>query len=623
MKSKMSPVPKKTEMPASPVPYPNSTKIQKLQALRKPLIHFLAARPASSKLLSTHLCSNEKDIEEILHKVGKRYRLDESKWDLHDKVFKELDVFQFDYPNDADRELAIGRGISAFDRLRISSTEKIWEMLMPKHERGKGKILSALNLRKGPINASNTPKIQVQQPDAPDDRNFGLDGNDSDRRDRLAPSDAETGRSRTQGPIKKKRVSEKEAQSKRLLSKGPNKDKIAVKEKDAHKAVKKGGKKVLVPKSSEFVDDSDDEDTPKDTSTLQAEIGGKITKVLKSSGASKSTSATPKLKATKKTTVSKPAKPGTSKPNVITTQVKAPKSISGSGLPKREDAVSKPRSGDSLDRHPNSGEERSEIRVAPGTSTKTNGSLPKKAAEQRPPSPVASPRRIPDVSQGGTAMKRTISRQRNLSSPHKPSPLGSSPPTNASDLHNATSSKSSTHSSHSSGFIPSKTTISNEKASSNGHSRHASEHSARSVGFVPSEDTTPNGITSVNGPRNTSEHTLKRKAGDLDSDIHDHDISLTNGLTSGNVSGYSHNNTKRQKTSEMTPPTSDSGDSPLARDAALKKAADFKKYYDNYKKMYLEVTGMGSPPSDKFDSLMRMHTRLAEMKEQIKKGLAT
>ncbi|KAK4697535.1 hypothetical protein P7C71_g555, partial [Lecanoromycetidae sp. Uapishka_2] len=625
-----------TQKPApTSIPTLPNGRAQRLQAIRTPLIHMLAARPASTKLLSNNLNCKAEDILEVLQKVGKKYRLDESKWDLTDKAFKELDVFDFHYPNDGDRELAIGRAISAFDRMRISTSEKIWDKLMPKTERGKGKILSHLNLRKGPINSGNTPRIQVQHPDMKDDdRNLGLDGNDSDRKDRLAPSDAEPGRSRSQGAIKKKKVSEKEAQSKRLLSKGPKKETPASTEKEAHPAVKKGAKKANAPKSSEFVNDSDEEDGLEDAAILHArsqtpkkENATKASKVLE---ATKTAAPSPKAKASKpavstpKVKASKPAaesQSGRSTPASKKAHVKEALAARRELAQTPKPAVANSAIGKGVDATEPKAAKKATL---PAKVPEKKAAIPANVPEKKPTSPstptASSPVSRPqasDVSQGGTAMKKTLSRQRNTSSPHKPSPLGSSPPTNASDLENATnSSKSSTP-------VVRKNATPNGATSVNGQSRNVSEHSSTSS--VPSSgknNATPDSIALVNGARNTSEHTLKRKAGDLDSGNHNHGTQLTNGNVNGYANGVT-NPSKRQKTSEMTPPTSDSGDSPLARDAAIRKAADFKRYYDTYTKLYIEVSQLASPPQEKLDAVKKMHNRLAEMKDQIKKGLGT
>ena len=513
--------------------------VQRLQAVRASLIHFLAARPASAKLLAQHLSCKQDDVLEVLQKVGKPYRLDATKWDLTDKTFKELDIWGFPYPNQEDRDLAIGRARSAFDRMRLSTQEKLWDKLLPKHERGKGKILSQLNLHKGPIQQSTTPKIQIQHTANEEAKVQQAAGDESDQKDRLAPSDAEPMvRSKSHGSIKRTKVSEKEAQSKRLLSNGPKKATSDPKVKETHPAVKHAApQRKNVPKSSEFVNDSDEEDGLEDA-------------VAHSLNPQEITSKMPTPSSVKETK-SKPTNP----------------SQTGS-LAKTKPAVAS---------KPNGKEVKTDKKKPP---------LPTKAPEKqvspsRAPSPAQRSRHT-ETGQSSTAMKKTISRQRNTSSPHKPSPLGSSPPTNASDFETAARSSNSS------------TPMVTQPRKNNG---------------------TPNGVgLGVDGDvRN------KRKADAIDSDPY-HGSSLTNGNVNGNVNGNS-NPAKRQKTSEMEPPTSDSGESPAAHNLVLDRAKDFKKYYANYKKQYNEVAQMKEPPQEKIDALMKMHHRLAELKSQITIGL--
>lgn len=556
--------------PTSIPTLPNG-KIQRLQALRTPLIHFLAARPASAKLLAQHLRGKEDDILEVLQKVGKPYRLDASKWDLTDKTFKELDVWNFRYPNQEDRELAIGRARSAFDRMRLSTQEKLWDKLLPKAERGKGKILSQLNLHKGPIQQGTTPKIHVQYTANEETKAQQSMGDESDQKDRLAPSDAEPmARSKSQGAIKKTKVSEREAQSKRLLPNGPKKTTADPKPKEAHSAVKKGGaQKKNVPKSSEFVNDSDEEDGLEDAvaSSLapQTEVAPKTPKLPASSP---HLAATSKLKggvkASKAGDHSKPptsANPKPSTPSPEGTQSKAKPALAGKSNSK-------------------------EMKTA-----KKGPTLPTKAPEKKAlPSGASSPpqRNRLEAGQNSTAMKKSLSRQRTTSSPHKPSPLGSSPPTNASDFESIT---------------------------------RSSDSSPPLVSHARKKSGIPNGIgLVVNGVYNTSEHTMKRKAGDIDTDIHYRGSPLTNGNTNGRIN-CNESSAKRQKTAEAISPDSDSSESPLAHNLVLDRAKDFKVYYENYRKQYIEVSQMQEAPQEKVDALMKMHHRLAELKSQISTGL--
>lgn len=505
--------------PTSTPSLPNG-KVQRLQAVRTPLIHFLAARPASAKLLTQHLSCKQDEILELLQKVGKPYRLDDTKWDLTDKTFKELDVWSFSYPNQEDRDLAINRARSAFDRMRLSTQEKIWDKLLPKHERGKGKILSQLNLHKGPIKQSSTPKIQIQHSLNEEGKIQASAGDESDQKDRLAPSDAEPmARSKSHGSVKKTKVSEKEAQSKRLLSNGPKKVVPESKLKETHPAVKKGAppQKKITPKSSEFVNESDEEDGLEDAvaNSLVPQEQEKIPKATRP--------------VPMKETKSKPSTPshqGSQSKNKVAV-------VNGKEL----------------------------------STSKKQSMLPSKAPEKNLPSGASSP--------GSTTMKKTLSRQRTISSPHKPSPLGSSPPTNASDLENtARSSKSSTP--------------------------------------AHGNNSTPNGV----GLGIEGQMRKKRKAEDMDPNLHRHSSPVTN----GNVNG-DNKSVKRQKVSEEESPSSNSSGSPATSQLVLDRAEDFRKYYANYKKQYTEIAQMGDAPQEKIDALMRMHHRLSELKGQIHIGL--
>ena len=567
-----------TSMPSLP-----NERSARMKALRTPLIHFLAARPASITLLVKHLGCKQDELLEVLTRVGKEFRLSPDKWTLNDKAFKELDVWNFDYPNHDDRQLAINCAISAFDRMRISTKESVWDMLLPKNERGKGKVLSNLDLHKGPIKQSNTPRIQVQHPSNNPKAKDQSNGHESDQKDRLAPSEAEPmARSQSQDQIKKKKVSEKEAQSKRLLTNGPKKVTPAPKVKEDHPAVKKGSKKANVPKSSEFVNDSDEEDGLEDVTMLQAHnmtpkphVEGILP--VKAAASPQSVTSTPKIGSVK----AKASKPASSSQHVESTTAERGGN-SKPVTPSRPKATSKPKP--AAANHVTSKVTKGKDAMSEKIDTKSErpASTPALKAQEKntlgsASSSPAPKQRISDANQGSTAMKKTISRQRTTSSPHKPSPLGSSPPTNASDLEKGVSSTSSTS-------LVSQAQKSNMK---------------------------PNGVGSaVNGDaRNTSEHSLKRKADDLDSDIHAHDNAQANGIVNG---------MKRHKAS---PSTSESSDSPRATSHALERAQDFKKYYAKYEILYREVSESTDAPQEKIENVKRMHQRLVELKDEITLGL--
>ena len=520
-----------------------------MQALRTPLIHLLAVRPVSEKFLAQTTGSSIDECLAILEKVGKAARLDPSKWDLTDKAFKELDIWKFKYASEDDRQSAIDRAISAFDRMRLSREEKLWQKLLPEEERGKGKILSKLQLHTGPVvPRSNTPRIQVEATNGNVKDHNGGDSDDDDGKDRLAPGDA--GRSRSQDPIKKKKVSEKEAQSKRLLSKNPKKTQQAMsakattnastkEAKETKPAAKKGGKKAIITaKSTEFVHDSD-EDEDVDAFSPSAKP---IIPENKGKSGEKSTATTTAI--------------ASSQPRGLISKASGGK--------------------------PDTKEEK----------TPTDAQ-PKRAVEKPVSSSTASSSTSHSRSSSQTSlpMQKTLSRQRTTSSPHKPSPLGSSPPTNASDLEQ------------------------------NGETQHAvtSSSSAAVVAQTGKVNGNPVPRTGVAQPvtkpiLNTSEHTLKRKADDIDSGIHDHHVPFTN----GNI-----NSVKRQRPSPPTPPSSASDPSPQPINELLVKAQRFKQYYADYEKLYRDVTQMANPPQEQVDLVLRKHQRLNELKTEIGRAAVT
>ena len=545
---------------------------ERVQAIREPLIHLLAIRPLSAKYLAKQVSCKEDDVLEALSKVAKPARLDPEKFDLNDRTFKELDVWSFSYPDQHDRELAIERAVSALDRMRLTPKDSTWQRLLPKRERGKGKTLSKLDhLRKGPIQQSSTPRINLQQPDE-------SNGQSADAVDkpkvRPAPSDTEpTARSKPHEGVQKKKVLEKEAQSKRLLSNGPKKALPAVKEKEPHPAVKKTGKKVNQPLSSEFVNDSDEDDAvARESMAAQAQ---------EPTPTDPHTSQTPKPTSTKAITskVAKPkiaSSPEASAPtsNAVPSKSSKPLTLTDSG------SASKPET---------SGTSADEERASPSSALlgKRQGKAENKADEEKPEIPATScsesRRRTSDTSQGGTPMKKTTSRPRNTSSPHKPSPLGSSPPTNASDLDNPDVS------------------------------------SAPLTPSIPHMEMQANGIGGH--VHNNSEHSLKRKASDLEDDVRNNKTnnSLPNSQVNGDANGHVES-AKRQKTSELTPPSSDSPSPPspsITRAMALEKAQRFKKYYPRYEKLYREVAASADPAEEDIKKLERMHKRLADLKAEI------
>lgn len=523
--------------PPTSAPSVYDEKTQKLQALRTPLIHLLAVRQVSAKFLSQKTCCSEDECNEVLNKVGQKHYLDQAKWNLTDKSYKELDVWAFPYPSEFERQFAIDRAVAAFDRMRISREEHIWQMLLPKDERGKGKILSKLNLHSGPLAKSTTPRIHVQATD--DSAHGGHEtGNDSDKKDRLGPNDAHSmARSKSQDQITKKKVSEREAQSKRLL-KNPKKTAVP-KPKEAPSTVKKGNKKTAAasnstPKSAEFVQESDEDEDMIDVENKPSSSMTQAEEVKQ----------TPKVDS--KTSSGITTKPRISEGKGAKTQKKAP-------APFHKPAGSK--------------------------STASNASISKARSK------------FSDSSQSSVPKTKSVSR----TSPHKPSPLGSSPPTNASDLDN--------------------------DATSHLTSSNSSTPLATQSRIISGSNVSINARTSSQVAPKTTEIPLKRKADEMEAHVNNSSGSLTN--SRGNP-------VKRHKAPILSPPPSDGSSStattsrssspPSIRSRTIDKALHFKTYYAKYEKLHRELSERRDRSEADVEKLFTMHKRLVALKDEISRN---
>ena len=657
----------------TPTSVPKDDKAQKLQALKMAILHVLASRSVSQKFLASAVKCTAEECKPILDKYGRAARLDPSKFDLSDRGFKELDIWKFPYKNESDREAAVERAVSAFDRQRISREEYIWQMLLPKEKRGRGIILSKLQLHNGPIQRVSTPRINIEKADATS-KNGHSTGSDSDKRPgRLAPRDAESTRASSQDPIKKKRVSEKEAQSKRLLSKNPKKPVPASKPKESKPAAKKVTKKDLTvaaakAKSSEFVRDSDEDVDMEDSITL----GVPPPKTKATTNGKRAGSPEPTKTATKTATKA------TTKPVTKTVTKTAKNAAATSAAPGKPDDTA--------------------TTAAPKTSTT---STPPVTAEKKPATSTssnsASGQKSTNSNQSATTMRRTFSHTRNTSSPIKPSPLGSSPPTNASDLdveaqslHPSSSNRSSPIVlSHKEGSIPMQKGVAHkvnrpvENTSEHALKRKAddmesdihshggdsmpngvdhpakrlqttktssstsehptipistSEHTTISSSTsedpknpsVASKDTTFSSTASENptnpstsseqtqtmvplstsGP-STSQPTLKRKADNLDSTALGQGVMpVTNGVD---------HPAKRHQTSAVSSSPSDSGSSisPPLTTETVEMARKFKQYWSKYEQEHRELSATSDPPKERVEKLLKMHKYLEDMKAKI------
>jgi RNA polymerase II elongation factor ELL len=125
-----------------PTSQPSSTHDAVINALRVPVIHLLARQPAGEASLAETCRTSQANMRELLPKIAKRSSPDADKWQLTDKVFRELNPFKFPYQSSEDRDQAIEGAIKAFDRQRLAKDDKLWQVLLPYEDRGKGICLS-------------------------------------------------------------------------------------------------------------------------------------------------------------------------------------------------------------------------------------------------------------------------------------------------------------------------------------------------------------------------------------------------------------------------------------------------------------------------------------------------
>lgn len=478
----------------------------RLDALKLPFIHLLAVRAVSVKFLARQTRASVDDCSALAQKFGIENRINREKFDLKDKTYRELDVWSFPYPSQEDRDEAIENAISAFDRLRISRTDKQWQTLLPKEERGKGKCLSRLDLRTGPIKKT-APRV-LPEDGAKDGYSTGHEtDNNKDKTEASKPEDAAT---------QKKPGGEKDGAAKRL----PVKGKTTTNSTLTGRVTKKAGKPAAKPdgkiKSAEYVHDSDeDEDVDMPDAPVE-----------------------------KKTEEKKPQ----SKP--------APKQRVGSNAPGST--------------HP---------------TPKVDKSEPRAPAKREQPPTVAK----------STALKKPppSGRATNSTSPQKPSPLGSSPPANASEIAPSHSRSSSQNDASSSSSSPLITQISRPK-----------QRPGFSAGVTKTARTNP--------VKKEASNPLKRKA---EADR----LAVPPPTVTARTGSLEHK--RRRAVSPSSGGSTGSASPPLSyellRQQLREKSQKFKHNYAKYRQLHDSMANHPNPPRAELDRLHRQHKQLQLIKKEI------
>ncbi|KAK8162178.1 hypothetical protein IWX90DRAFT_236319 [Phyllosticta citrichinensis] len=144
---------------SAPTSAPPSSRMSALQkAIKVPVLHILAIKPAKSADLHRTTRAPKQELAAVLQKIATENK--DGEWELTGKSYKELDVWTFPYRSQDERQAAIDNAIRAFDKQRLSPEEKIWQMLLPLDERGKGKTLSRLTIGKPrEVSQKTTPTV--------------------------------------------------------------------------------------------------------------------------------------------------------------------------------------------------------------------------------------------------------------------------------------------------------------------------------------------------------------------------------------------------------------------------------------------------------------------------------
>jgi RNA polymerase II elongation factor ELL len=621
--------------------------------MRFALIHLLAVRPLSEQDIHQKTHIPKAQLSSLLPKIADKQGLT---WELSNKPYKELDPWSFKYTSD-QRTLAIDHAIRAFDRARIPKEDKVWQILLPKEERNKGKILSRLHLTTERPDQAGTPGLASTplHTSAAATPNLGGTGTP-----RGGSGTTATGRSAAGISIEKrlKEAKKKGAMEKKKQEKEAKEAAAAASDREskprnvtARRPIppKKVASKV---KSDEVVHSSDDEEEGevKEDSTLRKSAGPKkepsklVSRAVVTERRDSSASEAPVPHKDNKTN----PKPSTSD------------KLAASTVTRKDSAISKAKTEAPLLQKNAALPKKPESAIAASVATKPKDSPALKSV--RPASttqrPNISPRRVTDTK------------------PKVPSPLGTSPPRNASGhgekpikqppkpsaAANATNSVRPTPAAKGSeplSFFGGVKTGSQSKIVTKKRPLESDTESVEPARKVVKSTTSTPAKTSASAPvkphvvNGTGKQTvtkappassaLKRKANDLSSGLHDHAAppsSKHRKTDSGST--HSHTATSSSVASLTTAPTVSPHSSPAGSDFSDENLAGIlndeyeagtitweqtraaaetfrSKLYPEYLKLYRRIEQTPSDKVAKEDTvrLWQLHNRLEAMKHRI------
>ncbi|KAI1127458.1 hypothetical protein F5Y10DRAFT_242805 [Nemania abortiva] len=517
--------------------------LEKNKGQRSTLVHELAVRDQPFEHLKDVWTGADSDLKPTVEKVAD-FNKSTEKWSLKKRHWKELDVWNYEYDSPADRQLAIDNAIKVYDKQRVVLSDPVWDRLLPREDRNKNIVLSKLQASIAKQNAT-VPTPKSQKPE---------DGNKSDIDSSKAKGEVMS-RSNSQPTANKpKKASEREAQTKRLLSNNPKKP-APKRPTSKAKATEEKGKKVL---SEEYVYDTD-------TDEEQAPLSQSTT-----------TSSKPKPPP-------KPVEKPVEKPvGRVAAKPKEPPASSVPLKPKPKPLVRPPRALGTTNKSP-----QKRPREDEDSSSSSGAPLSKRIKPKELPKPVTGPKatkhRASDASQNSRGTNSTVTsnftaKSKNTS-PTKSSPLATSPPTNASDLDERTSSQRPPIHSHQ---HPPQQHRNGARDRERGRDRGLGHSSTNGISTSTSTTSSVQSTTVVN---------KKRKARE---------------------------STEESPETTPTPPTK----KPKISPEILMQARKFTQFYKKYEALHYEIAALKEPPEDKLSDLVEMRERLATMKGEIQRAAA-
>ncbi|KAM3473130.1 hypothetical protein MY5147_004944 [Beauveria neobassiana] len=376
--------------PPATAPAPSAAKqaFERNKEQRVSLVHELATGEKSVDLLRRKWGGLPEDFKSVLEKTAE-YNSDTKCWSLKKPFWKELDVWNYDYDSQEERQTAIESAIRQYDKQRLSAFEPEWQRLLTKEERGKGKCLSRLqaSLAKGP--AQPAPKIKLQKAEDSSTSNKDDGDNQSLTSDRSRIGGESMSRTNSANSVSKPAKPTKEPEPKRPVS--TTKSKPALPKPSPTKA------KTAVSKTAGVKSN-----------------GGRVLSqaIIENSDSSGDEAPLAKSKAKPKPVVDKEPPPRV-----------APKPAA---KPAAKPAV-KPASKPAPEKRPHYDDEES---------SSSSGTPLAKRLKQKPPPQTGSKLkdRAPVLHNTARAAAQTTAGKAKNTSPLKSSPLATSPPTNASEI---------------------------------------------------------------------------------------------------------------------------------------------------------------------------------------------